>query len=262
MSSAWQCLVNLSVGDDRGVDVALRSVELRYVSSVGDVVDTSFDEVAAQDVVGGCPVRHFPSYAGMGHYPGVVWTATTGDFVAYESLLERDRVWLADFDPAVTGIASQPFRICGRDGSTTRTHVPDYLLRCADEVVVVDVKPAGLLGHPRVSAVLDWTGRLVARKGWRYEVWSGADAGFLSNVRFLAGARRMDLVDRELMSVLAAKSYPGDTIARVEERVCNAPRHAVRAASLSLLWHHVWEADLDAPLSSATIIRDVGTCHG
>ncbi|MEP7330565.1 MAG: hypothetical protein ABI692_00610 [Terracoccus sp.] len=38
---------------------------------------------------------------------------TTGSFVGYESLLERDRVLLADFDPAVVGIVYQPFWISG-----------------------------------------------------------------------------------------------------------------------------------------------------
>lgn len=35
--------------------------------------------------------------------------------VGYESLLERDRLWLADFDPTVLAIASQPLWMSGRN---------------------------------------------------------------------------------------------------------------------------------------------------
>lgn len=50
--------------------VALSAVEGRYVSFDGDVVDTTLDAVLSKDLLRGRPVRHFPSYAGMGHYQG------------------------------------------------------------------------------------------------------------------------------------------------------------------------------------------------
>ncbi|OFE15184.1 hypothetical protein BA895_22785 [Humibacillus sp. DSM 29435] len=77
----------------------------------------------------------------MRHYPGWWWSATTGDLVGHESLSERDRLMLADFDRDVVAIASQPFGITGDTGDSSRRHVPDYLLRlAAGAVVVVDVK--------------------------------------------------------------------------------------------------------------------------
>ncbi|GAB3707332.1 hypothetical protein GCM10028815_20100 [Mariniluteicoccus flavus] len=49
--------------------------------------------------------------------------------VGYESLLERDRLMVADQDPNVCGIASQPFWLQGTlDDGTPVRHVPDYLL--------------------------------------------------------------------------------------------------------------------------------------
>ncbi|OFE15309.1 hypothetical protein BA895_06100 [Humibacillus sp. DSM 29435] len=91
-------------------------------------------------------MREFAWHPHQGNYPGWLWTATTGSFVGYESLLERDRVLLADFDPAVVGIVSQPFWISGRDeacGEVRRRHAPDYLLSLRDGChVVVGVKPA------------------------------------------------------------------------------------------------------------------------
>ncbi|MGM0385932.1 MAG: hypothetical protein ACQERF_08145 [Actinomycetota bacterium] len=73
----------------------------------------------------------------MTHYPGRFWSATMEDLVGYESLLERDRLLLADFDPNVVAIASQPFGLTGRDGSRIRHHVPDFPFCESDGSVVV-----------------------------------------------------------------------------------------------------------------------------
>jgi len=197
----------------------------------------------------------------MGHYPGWWWSATTDDLVGYESLLERDRVMLADFDQDVVAIASQPFGITGDAGDSSRRHVPDYMLRLADGgVVVVDVKPAALIDKPKVADVLVWTGRLMAQRGWRYEVWSGADATRLTNVRFLGQGRRWDRVDPEALSGLRACAAEGQTLSEAllaAARSGFAQKVHLRAAMLALLWWQVWVVDLDTPLTGATRIERI-----
>lgn len=71
--------------------------------------ESTLVKVDAVAVGSGRPVRSFPTYKGQRNYPGLLWTATTGALVGYESLLERDRLWLADFDPVVRQISGQPF---------------------------------------------------------------------------------------------------------------------------------------------------------
>ena len=236
-------------------------VEFRYTSPEGEDVVTTLAAARSDLVTAGLPVRRFGSYAGMRHYPGWWWSATTGDLIGYESLLERDRLMLADFDQGVVAIASQPFGITGDNGGVTRRHVPDYLLRMVDgTVVVVDVKPARLLAKPEIAEVLVWTGRLMAERGWRYEVWSGAEATRLTNVRFLGQGRRWDRVDPEALSALHACGSKGQTLAGA---LSAAARSGVtreahrRAAMLALLWWQVWVVDLDVPLTGATRIERV-----
>ena len=168
---------------------------------------------------------------------------------------------LADFDRDVVAIASQPFGITGSVGGQARRHVPDYLLRLADgAVVVVDVKPAALIDKPKIAEVLAWTGRLMAQRGWRYEVWSGADATRLTNVRFLGQGRRWDRVDPDALSGLRACATEGQTLS---EALLAAARSGfargvhLRAAMLALLWWQVWVVDLDTPLTGITRIEQV-----
>ena len=61
---------------------------------------------------------------------------------AYESWLERDHVMLLDFDPAVIGIASQPFWLSWPVTGGRRRHLPDYFVRVEDGTgLVLDVRP-------------------------------------------------------------------------------------------------------------------------
>lgn len=172
--------------------------------------------------------------------------------MGYESLLERDRLWLADFEPTVSGIASQPLWMSGRDGRVLRRHVPDFLLQTETGFVVVDVKPEQMLADPGVSAALDWAGRVCTAKGWRFEVWSGANPVVLRNVRFLAAGRRADLLQAVLVKV-AETIRPGMSVAEAEE-ASGLDQPAARGALLSLLWQGSWVTDLTRPLSGKSLL--------
>jgi len=63
--------------------------------------------------------------------------------------------------------------------------------------------------------VFAWTGRLCAAKGWRYEVWSGAPAVLLSNIRWLGQARRPQLIDRNVADMVRRTGRPGVSIGQV-----------------------------------------------
>ncbi|MEU5941021.1 TnsA-like heteromeric transposase endonuclease subunit [Micromonospora sp. NPDC047548] len=88
------------------------------------------------------PVRKFNSYRGQRSFDGLWWSAIISDHVGYESWLERDHVMLLDFDPAVTGLASQPIQLDWHKKEGQRWHTPDYFVQMADGTgVVVDVRP-------------------------------------------------------------------------------------------------------------------------
>lgn len=126
----------------------------------------------------------------------LVVIAATGEHVVYESRLELDRLWLANFDARVERIAAQALWLVGRDGSALRRHMPDLLLRDRTGMVtLVDVRPPWLLNRAQVSDVFSWTGPGVCREGRRYKVWCGGDLVVLNNIRLLGSARRRQFLD-------------------------------------------------------------------
>jgi hypothetical protein len=84
-------------------------------------------DVRARQVVTSVPWRGTRSARGQAHYPGYYWSATMSAHVIYESRLELARLLIADFDPAVTAIAAQPFWLRAHAGGRVRRHVPDFL---------------------------------------------------------------------------------------------------------------------------------------
>ncbi|MFF4713049.1 TnsA-like heteromeric transposase endonuclease subunit [Streptomyces eurythermus] len=87
-------------------------------------------------------VRAVRSYTGQGSVTRDYWSVTTGGQLSCESQLERHHAMLLDFDPEVTGLAAQPFRLFWPGSRGRRGHVPDFFARFADgSAAVVDVRP-------------------------------------------------------------------------------------------------------------------------
>lgn len=138
----------------------------------------------------GLPVRRFTARKGQRHLSGLWWCATTGGHVGFESWLERDQLMLLDFDPTVSGIASQPLwlRWTGDDGRRV-SHAPDYFVRRADgSGLVVDCRP--LDRRPaRDVAKFEATATACAQIGWEYQLLGAAEPVAAANVRWVAGYR-------------------------------------------------------------------------
>jgi hypothetical protein len=125
----------------------------------GSEVRRPLRDVRARQVGAAVPWRAARSARGQSHYPGFYWAETTGSHVVYESRLELARLLLADFDPAVTAIAAQPFLLRAHAGGRVRRHVPDlFLVRADGSALLVNVKPAARLADPAVAGALEWPG--------------------------------------------------------------------------------------------------------
>jgi hypothetical protein len=221
----------------------------------GGVEECSWESVGAVSLQSASPWRTFRWYKGQKHYSGTYWSATTRDFVIYESRLELSRLLFADFDLSVRGIVAQPFLLKTVLEGKARKHIPDYLLLTGQVPVVVDVKPLHRLSKPEVAFTFDWTRRAVESRGWKYEVWSEPPVVELENVRFLAGYRRDWLFRSEVLEELRDADLDGLLLGQARECLPDYPEPQVRAAIHHLLWMHVFVTDLDRPLGPSRILR-------
>ena len=200
------------------------------------------------------PVRTVRSYRGQGSVTRDYWAATTGGPVSCESQLERHHAMLLDFDPLVTGLAAQPFRLWWPGVRGRRGHVPDFFARLADGGgLVVDVRPEGRIEAEDQEAFAA-TARACELAGWSFRRVGAIDAVLLANVKWLAGYRHpryhQDCVAADLVAVFAEPSMLLDGAERVGDRL------AVLPVLYHLLWRRVLEVELTPwPLGPRSVVR-------
>jgi hypothetical protein len=134
-------------------------------------------------------VREIRSLKGQGSVARDYWAATTRDSVRCESHLERHHAMLLDFDPTVTALVGQPFRLFWPGVRGRRGHVPDLFARLADGGgLVVDVRPDDRIG-PEDREAFAATARGCKLAGWSFRRVGAIAPVLLANLRWLAGYR-------------------------------------------------------------------------
>src|SRR5215472_12376220 len=227
--------------------------EIDYLTSEVAVDGAALEEAWAAPLEDALPVRRFAARKGQRHLSGLWWSATTGGHVGFESWLERDQLMLLDFDPAVTGIASQPFWLRWLDETGQPvSHAPDYFARRVDgSAVVVDCRPAERRGA-RDAAKFEATAQACARVGWEYRLVGASDEMVTANVRWLAAYRHPRHHQPGVASVLRPVfAAPAPLMAGAEAA---GDPVAVLPVLFHLLWRHELTTDLSVPLGRGTLL--------
>jgi hypothetical protein len=170
--------------------------------------------------------------------------------VGYESWLERDRLMLLDFDPQVTGMASQPFQLSwtGLEGKRVR-HTPDFFVRRADgTALVVDVRPDDRI-EQRDAMKFAATAAACGLVGWDFARLGTPDEVLMANVRWLAGYRNPRVHRPEMAGPLVDVFAEGSSLLAGAREV--GDQIAVLPVLFHLLWRRVLAVDLQAGLLSA-----------
>lgn len=227
-----------------------------YKTADGCEVEIDWAALDADAVVQGKPWRTFPWYLGQRNYSGLYWCATERAHVGYESRLELARLMVADFDPTVKRIASQPFWLNAVIDGRLLRRVPDYLV-CTDTVpLVIDVTRPANLDKPDKVRMFDMTRGVVEARGWRYELATEQPRVEFTNIRFLSGYRRPGQSQPDVLDAVRqiASNASDMTIGEIAAGV-DHPKSIALPALFHLVWTHEVEVDISRKLSSTTTVR-------
>ncbi|MEU8971882.1 TnsA-like heteromeric transposase endonuclease subunit [Streptomyces monashensis] len=231
-------------------EVSAEDIELEYVSTAGVRERGSLSRLWPVRFESVRPERRFPAFRGQGNWCGWYWSATCGGHVGYESWLERDRLMLLDFDPLVTGMASQPFRLSWTSTGGKRVrHTPDFFVRRADGTgLVVDVRPDERI-EPDDATKFAVTAAACRAVGWDFQRVGTPEAVLMANVRWLGGYRHPRVHRPEVAARLVEVFSGGGGLLIGARRA--GDQIAVLPVLFHLLWHRVLAVDLEADLLSA-----------
>jgi hypothetical protein len=213
-------------------------------------------DLALRAVEQAVPVRRFLAWPGKRNYEGSWWSSTVRAHVPFESLLEREYLMWADFEPDIVAIAGQPLALLWPRGTAGhKNHVPDFFVRLRNgNGRLVDVRNPDRLDA--AAAQFDLTRRVCAEVGWDYEIFTGLDPLTEQNVRWLAGYRqdRCAPTADALAAITRCFADPlplGVGVNRVS-RSTDASSDMALANVLNLLWRRRLSANLTLPLSLDT----------
>jgi|SRR5947209_5734211 len=242
---------------ERGVAAVEQDGRIAFLVSSGEVrvVPVAESDVAARHAAK--EFRQAARYRTRRTMPGVYWAATTRDFVAFESALERSVLISFDFARTVVGILAQPFRL--ESVSLGLNHVPDFFLRFSDGTAgVVDVSRAADAQKPERAAQFRHSASFCQVAGWSYSVHSELPPVYLANLLALAAERRElpDAWEARCDQMLSACAQP-QTIGELAATI--TPTCLGRRLVLRLLWQGKLWADLDVLLDdSSQVWRRLG----
>lgn len=193
------------------------------------------------------PIRGFPSFRGQSNYPGLWWFSKTREHIGYESWVERDHLMALDADPAVIGVASQPFRLHWGDG---RHHVPDYFVRLSDgSARVLDVRSDNRISEADAE-LFDRSDQACRSLGWTYRRVGEADPVVTANLRWLSGYRH----PRVYRPAVAAALQAAFDSARPLMAGVRSVGEAIMV--LPVLFHLLWHGQLGVDLCGAVLAED------
>lgn len=204
------------------------------------------------------PVREVSNKGGsaIGRFPSL----KLGRMVDFESMIERDYLYLLDFEPDVEWFEEQPLTIGYRlDGQDLR-YTPDFHVARGGNLLV-ECKPAALVAapenQPKFRAARAWC----AERSWTFLVVTDKEirAGWrLKNVRFLTRYARHRVpseVRSRILNGLRQAAVPLSLDSLIERAAPADDSAGVIAAILSLAYHHEVVMPLDDdPISGRSLV--------
>jgi len=173
--------------------------------------------------------------------------------VVYASSVERDFLFIAEFDPDIWHYQEQPFCLTGclSDGSVHR-YTPDFLLSRSVGQELVECKPAEACDHPHTQQQCALGEAWAQAHGSTFRLVTDVDlrAGHrLSNLKLLWRYSRLPLSPQAVTNCLSqVQAQPGITVA--ELAAGQQPEDPAQTIPLiyALLFHHRLSTDLTQPL--------------
>jgi TnsA-like endonuclease N terminal len=170
--------------------------------------------------------------------------------VRYTSTLERDLLFVLEYDAQVLRYQEQPFAVTATVDGSDHRYLPDYALWTPQQQTLVECKPAALLPDPHTRQQIAVGTAWAAAHGWQFEVVT--DTALREGCR-LANLKLLWRYSRLPLSPGQRRAFD-DALAKTREstigQLAQTPEHI--PAVLHLLFHHDLHTDLSLPLGAAS----------
>lgn len=177
--------------------------------------------------------------------------------IAFESTIERDYLYVLDYEAEVTHFEGQPLVIRYEHAGKPLRYTPDFHIVQAGRDVLVECKPASRVADEDNQRKFSAGRRFAAERGWEFQVVTdeALRAGArLANIKLLRRYACHQAIRPEIKGGLYAllRAMPEmSTISQIQA-AAKFPPAIVLAALLHMAYHHEVVIPLDESLISDT----------
>lgn len=186
-----------------------------------------------------------------------------GRIVWYESLLERDYMYLLEIDPEVISYREQPFRIRYFLAGKNRRYTPDLLIhrRCGE--YIVEVKPKKKALEQKYVILFRIAAQICRQEGYEFHVATDViirSQPRLNTVKFLYKYARTPISPQH--QIYCHELFVGTQELPLSEIMkFFATRSIGQQVVYALIFHGVLSINLMEPLSPMSIVRLPATAY-
>jgi hypothetical protein len=188
----------------------------------------------------------------VGRFPSAKNACT----IHWESQLERDLVYLLEFDPTVVGYREQPFTIELGLLGRRRRYTPDFLVERTQARSVIEVKPAAQAQRPEFQELFAAAAAALTEQGLSYQVMTEREIRpqpRLDNIRWLVRYRGITAGNQARWLLSAMLANEPHRLGTLKSALI---AHSIDPCEiLALLAAGELTADLDVMLSAFSLIK-------
>ena len=204
------------------------------------------------------PVRQVANRGGnaSGKFPSLKMNR----MIAFESLIERDYLYVLDYEVEGLAFTEQPLTITYHHDDKERHYTPDFHLFGRGQHVLVECKPERFVETEenlcKFAVAQEWC----KKQGWEFRVVTDQQVrnGFrLQNVKLLAqyARQKVDIVIRSQIHTFLRETQEDMSIHNLAQAILPGNPSAVTASIFCLAYQHAISLSLDdAPISGATAV--------
>jgi hypothetical protein len=205
-------------------------------------------------------MRNITNRAGFKKTIGKFPSLKMGRMVKWESQIERDFLYLLEFDPDVLIFHEQPVEISFAYKTKTGKYYPDFYVERHSSKELVEVKPSSKLRDPENKIKFLVGEEYCRERGWIFKVVTHEqirEESLLENIKLLNRYATVDVPAEFSHYTLGLVETNGGEMCLIE-LITRSKEKFGRAAInniYSLLFHQSLYADLKKPLTDETTIK-------
>lgn len=178
--------------------------------------------------------------------------------ICWESQIERDYIYLLEFDPAVISYAEQPLRISYYLDDKERHYTPDFLVKRSDKNLIVEVKQEVEAQKEENQQLFRIASAICARDNYEFVLVTDTMIRVqprLDNIKLLTRYQRVPIHDPQYQIICYELFSKCSEVCFGEVMQFFASRSIGKQIVFSLLYWGILAVDLTQPITVESAVR-------